>query len=105
MRMWWVKEMVFREQHIQVLSLLVTPGAQEKPHETVSGWSGGETGLEESTEVMFEEWASCKLALRGKKSQQKAKDQTLGTHSTRCEGGQRVTECRQEERTQKLFRV
>lgn len=67
MRMRWVKEMVFREQHIQVLSLLVTPGSQEQPHETVSRWSGVETGLEESTEVMFEEWASWELAPRGKK--------------------------------------
>ena len=82
----------------------MTPGSQEHPHETVSRWSGVEVGLEESTEVIFEEGASWELALRGKKSEQKAKDQTLGTHSIRCEGGRRVTEGRQEERTQKLFR-
>lgn len=54
-RTWWVEEMVFRAQHSQVLSLLVTLGSQEHPRGNGPRWSGVRDGLEESAEVMLEE--------------------------------------------------
>lgn len=52
---WWVEEMVFEGQHIQVPSLLVTLGSQECPRRNGPRWSGVRDGLEKSTKVVLEE--------------------------------------------------